>query len=163
VVDEYNLLYANYGKVYTYSYLTSNHKNSFSPAELLELQQAAIKQGLHTLDLVPAIIWHYTDLGKFHEEVVRIAANCVAWDIHLISDKKEELEKALEIVLKGVAYVESEVQCFIYDTQVRVLLKLGRKEDAYRVVKRTLALSPNFGDFQDIKQDADYIAWLERQ
>jgi Leucine-rich repeat (LRR) protein len=163
VVDEYNLLYANYGKAYAYSYLTSIHKASFSPAELLEMQQAAIKQGLHTLDLVPALIWQFTSLGKFHKEVVRISANAVAWDMHLISDKKEDLEKALEIILKGVAFIESKDHYFIYDTQVRILLKLGRKEEAYQIVKRVLTLSPNFGDFQDIKQDGDYVSWMEKQ
>lgn len=163
VVDEYNLLYANYGKVYAYSYLTSNHKSAFSPAELLELHQAAIKQGLHTLDLVPGVIWHFTDLGKFHEEVVRITANSVAWQMHVISDKKEALEKALEIILKGVAYIETAAHYFIYDTQVRILLRLGRKEEAYRIVKRVLTLSSDFGDFQDIKQDGDYIDWMEKQ
>ncbi|OQP66520.1 hypothetical protein A3860_13630 [Niastella vici] len=162
VVDEYNLLYANYGKVYAYSYLTSNHKASFSPADLLELNQAAIKQGLHTLDLVPGMIWHYTDLGKFHEEVTRITANSVAWQMHVISDKQEDLEKALEIILKGVAYIESESHYYIHDTQVRILLKLGRKEEAYQLVKRILTLSPDFGDFQDIKEDATYMEWVKK-
>ncbi|THU38375.1 leucine-rich repeat domain-containing protein [Niastella caeni] len=163
VVDEYNLLYANYGKVYAYSYLTSNHKASFSPEELLELNQAAINQGLHTLELVPAMIWHFTDLGKFHEEVTRITANSVAWQMHVISDKKENLEKALEIIGKGVAYIEKETHYFIYDTQVRILIKLGRKEEAYKIVKRILTLSPDFGDFQDLKQDVDYTMWLAKQ
>jgi tetratricopeptide (TPR) repeat protein len=163
VGDEYNLLYANYGKVYAYSYLNSNHKTSFSPEELLELNKAAIKQGLHTLDLVPAMIWHFTDLGKFHEEVTRITANSVAWQMHAISDKKEDIEKALEIILKGVAFIEGESHFYMYDTQVRILLKLGQKEAAYQIVKRVLSQSPEFGDFQDIKGDAGYIAWLGKR
>jgi Leucine-rich repeat (LRR) protein len=162
VVDEYNLLYANYGKAWAYSYLTANHKTSFSPAELLELQQTAIKQGLHTLSLIPHVIWHSTDLGKFHKEVVRITAGSVAWVMYVISDKKEDLEKALEIILKGVAFIESNTHYFIYDTQVRILLKLGRKEEAYQIVKKVLTLSPDFGDFQDIKQDGDYESWMAR-
>jgi len=162
VVDEYNLLYANYGKVYAYSYLTSNHKATFSPAELLEMNQAAIKQGLHTLSLIPAVIWHFTDLGRFHEEITRITANAVAWQMHVVSDKQEDLEKALEIILKGVAFIEEESHYFIYDTQVRVLLKLGRTADAYQLVKRTLKQLPDFNDFQDLKEDPDYQAWLEK-
>lgn len=163
VVDEYNLLYANYGKVYAYSYLTSNHKASFSPAELLELNQAAISQGLYTLSLIPQMIWHFTDLGKFHEEVTRITANSVAWQMHVISDKQEDLERALEIILKGVAFIESDAHYYIHDTQVRILLKLGRKEEAYQVVKRILTQAPDFDDFQDIKRDAEYTAWLGKK
>jgi len=163
VVDEYNLLYANYGKVYAYSYLTSNHKAAFSPAALLELNEAAIKHGLHTLDLVPQMIWHFTDLGKFHEEVTRITANSVAWQMHAISNKQEDLEKALAIILKGVAFIENESHYYIHDTQVRILLKLGRKEEAYQLVKRILTASPDFSDFQDLKQDAEYMEWVGRQ
>jgi Leucine-rich repeat (LRR) protein len=163
VVDEYNLLYANYGKVYAYSYLNSYHKATFTPAELLEKNQAAIKQGLHTLNLIPAMIWHFTDLGRFHEEITRITANSVAWQMHVISDKKEDLEKALEIILKGVAFIENGNHYFIYDTQVRILLKLGRTDEAYQIVKRTLTLLPGFGDFQDLKNDADYNTWLQKQ
>jgi hypothetical protein len=60
-------------------------------------------------------------------------------------------------------FQKSEPHYFIYDTQVRVLLKLGRKEEAYQIVKRVLTLSPDFGDFKDIKQDGDFVNWLEKQ
>ncbi|HEX6432019.1 MAG TPA: leucine-rich repeat domain-containing protein, partial [Niastella sp.] len=163
VVDEFNLLYANYGKVWAYSYLTSYHKATFPPAELLEISQTAIKQGLHTLSLIPAVIWHFTDLGKFHEEITRVTTNAVAWLMHVIADKKEDLEKALEIIMKGAAFVQEKDHYFIYDTQVRILLKLGRTADAYQIVKRTLALVPDFGDFQDLNKDANYNTWLQKQ
>ncbi|HEX6427037.1 MAG TPA: hypothetical protein VF008_05095, partial [Niastella sp.] len=163
VVDECNLLYANYGKVNAYNHLTSYHKKTFSSAELLEIRQTAIKQGLHTLSLIPAVIWHFTDLGKFHEEITRVTTNSIAWEMHVISDKKEDLERALEIIGKGVACIENEYHYFIYDTQVRILLKLGRKEEAYQIVKRTLDLEPDFEDFQDLKKNANYKTWLKKQ
>lgn len=163
VVDEYNLLYAHYGKAYAYYHLTANHTDSISAEDMLVLNQAAIQHGLSTLDLVPAMIWHFTDLGKFHEEVSRFAANTVAWKMHLLTNSKEELEKALAIVQKGVNHIQREEHFYIYDTQVRLLLKLERKEEAYQIVKRILAQSPNFGDFQDIKQDADYNNWVAKK
>lgn len=162
VVDEYNLLYANYGKIYAYSYLLSNHAATFSPAELLEAKHTAIDQGLKTLDLVPAVIWHFTDLGAFHKEVTRIAANTVAWQMYEIYDKREELEKALDVIAKGVAFISDEDHYFIYDTQVRILVKLGRTEEAYRIIKRTLTLLPDFKDFKDFKKDAAYKAWNKK-
>ena len=163
VVDEYNLLYAHYGKAYAYYHLTANHAGSISAEEMLALKQAEIQHGLRTLDLVPAMIWHFTDLGKFHEEVCRFAANTVAWNMHLHTNSKEELEKALAIVQKGGDYIQREEHFYIYDTQVRILLKLERKEEAYQIVKRILAQSPNFGDFQDIKQNAEYNNWMAKK
>jgi Leucine-rich repeat (LRR) protein len=163
VVDQYNLLYAHYGKAYAYFHLTANHKDSISVEEMLALDQAAIQHGLRTLELVPVMIWHFTELGKFHEEVCRFASNTVAWKMHLLTSDKAELEKALAIVQKGVDYIEREAHYYIYDTQVRILLKLERKEEAYQIVKRILALSPDFGDFQDIKQGTDYNNWLARK
>jgi len=40
------------------------------------------------------------------------------------------------------------------------LIKLGRKEEAYQLVKRILTISPDFGDFQDLKQDEEYMEWV---
>lgn len=163
VVDEYNLLYAHYGKAYAYYHLTANHKDSISAEDMLVLNQAAIQHGLRTLELVPAMIWHFTDLGVFHKVVSRFAANMVAWKMHLLTSDKSELEKALAIVQKGVDLIQGEEDYYIYDTQVRILLKLERKEEAYQIVKRILALSPNFGDFQDIKQGTDYNNWVAKK
>lgn len=163
VVDEYNNLYANYGKIYAYSYLTSTFKNTFSKDELEQHVQDALKQGVYTLSLIPNIIWQYTDIGKFHEEITRIASNTVAWLMYERCDKKEELEEALSIIEKGVQCVKFEQHFFIYDTQVRILLKMGNTEEAYRVVKKKLAKEPGFADFADIKKDKDYKAWLKKQ
>ncbi|SEW34543.1 WGR domain-containing protein, predicted DNA-binding domain in MolR [Chitinophaga sp. YR573] len=162
VVDEYNLLYANYGKVNAYNYLLSNHAATFSPAELLENRLAAIDQGLKTLELVPVIIWHFTDLGAFHKDVTRISANMVAWQMYEIYDKTEDLEKALDVIVKGVECISNEDHYFIYDTKVRILLKLGRTEEAWQIVKRTLTLSPDFNDFQDLKKDERYKKWKKK-
>ncbi|SEW34561.1 WGR domain-containing protein [Chitinophaga sp. YR573] len=163
VVDEYNLLYANYGKMYAYSYLNSYHKAAYSKEGLLEMNLAAIQQGLKTLALIPSVIWHFTDMGAFHEEVTRVVANAVAWQMYEIYDKKKDLEKALEIIAKAVGFVSTEYHYFIYDTQVRILLKMGQKEEAYKIVKRTLALASDFEDFSDFKNDADYKEWLVNQ
>jgi Leucine-rich repeat (LRR) protein/predicted DNA-binding WGR domain protein len=164
VVDEYNLLYANYGKAWAYSYLTSTHKGIFDEQALLQIRQDLITQGKQTLALVPDMIWHYTDLGKFHEEVVRIASNSVAWNMMVVATAEkntEMLQEALTIVEKGCQYVEQESQYFILDTKVRILLLLGQKEEAYAIVKRILSQVPSFGDFQDFKKNKDYLAWAK--
>jgi hypothetical protein len=73
------------------------------------------------------------------------------------------LENALEIVQQGIGHIETQQHYFLYDTQVRILLKLGRTEDAYQIVKRTLTLLSDFGDFQDFKKDEEYNTWLQKQ
>jgi Leucine-rich repeat (LRR) protein/predicted DNA-binding WGR domain protein len=151
VVDEYNLLYANYGKTWAYSYLNTFHKATFSKEKLLKSNQDAIQQGLKTLSMIPVMIWHFTDMGKFHKEVTRITANSVAWQMMEIAQNTKELEEALSIIEKAVQYVESGDQYFVYDTQVRILIKLGREEEAYKIVRRVLAEDPAFADFQDLK------------
>lgn len=172
VVDEYNLLYANYGKAWAYSYLASYHKATFDEQALLQLRQALIKHGKQTLALVPTMIFHYTDLGKFHEEVVRIVSNSVAWNMMMVgfanivksgfAEKSPEiLQEALTIVEKGCQYVENESHYFILDTKVRILLLLGRKDEAFAIVKRILSQQPNFSDFQDFKTNKDYLAWVK--
>lgn len=82
--------------------------------------------------------------------------------MHVLADTKEELVKALHIIEKATPYSESESYYFVFDTQVRILLKLGNKEEAYQIVKRILRISPDFVDFQDFKTNTDYLTWLEK-
>jgi hypothetical protein len=46
---------------------------------------------------------------------------------------------------------------------LRVLLKLGREEDAWRIMQRVLHEDPKFAPVQDLKKDKRYKAWLKRQ
>jgi hypothetical protein len=39
---------------------------------------------------------------------------------------------------------------------------MGQKEEAYKIVKRTLAAASDFEDFNDFKVDADYQEWLAK-
>jgi len=52
---------------------------------------------------------------------------------------------------------------YIWDTKVRILLKLGRVDEAYAIVQRVLKKDSSFADFQDIKNSAPYKAWLVQE
>lgn len=157
VVDDYNQLYAHYGKAYAYSYLNSTHKHTFSPEELKASKLESIRQGLETLELVPAMIWHFTELGAFHREVLRVTANSVAWQLYELG----QLEEALRVVERGVESIEQEGHFFVYDTKVRILLQMGRKEEAWEIVRKVLKEMPSFGDFKDLKGDEGYKKWVK--
>lgn len=164
VVDEYNLLYANYGKAWAYSYLSSTHKGIFTEQKPLQICQELIAHGKQTLALVPTMILHFSDLGKFHEEVVRIVSNSVAWNMMIVGFAEKNtkiLQEALSIVEKSCQYIEGESHYFILDTKVRILLLLGQKEEAYAIIKRILSQLPSFGDFQDFKKNKNYLAWVK--
>jgi hypothetical protein len=40
---------------------------------------------------------------------------------------------------------------YILDTKVRILLKLGRHDEAYQIAREVLQQEPTFIDFQDMK------------
>lgn len=162
VVDEYNLLYAYYGKGYTYAYLNNFLVESKSK-EVEKTYKEAIEVSSKILALIPPLesIWHFTDLGAFQKEACRFASNSVAWDMHKLYNDSDQLEKALELVEKGVKCIENESHYYIYDTKVRILLKLKRVDEAYKIVKKVLSKDSDFYDFQDIKGSAAYKKWIK--
>jgi hypothetical protein len=44
---------------------------------------------------------------------------------------------------------------------VRILLSLGRQDEAYSIVRRILNQDATFEDFQDLTDDPDYLSWVE--
>lgn len=62
----------------------------------------------------------------------------------------------------GVEVIEGQNGYYIFDTKVRILLKMGKTEDAYEIAQRVLSKDPSFGDFQDIKASKEYKAWLKK-
>jgi tetratricopeptide (TPR) repeat protein len=115
-----------------------------------------IEQSRYTLSLIPATI----EL-PYYKEIVRACSNSVAWNMAELATGNNELEQALTILQQGIDLIEMPEQFFLYDTRVRILLKLGQKEEAYRIVRNVLTLLPDFNDFQDIKQEVNYKNWLQ--
>lgn len=147
---EYDFLYAHYQAMWISSHLRES-ENAFDYAKkCMELLDSTIRSGA---------IFHYTELGKFYEEVIRYATNVIAWRIYVSTDTFSELEKALEIISQGCCYVESPDYYYVLDTKVRILLKLGRKEEAFHIVYDCLRQAPAFADFADIKKDNEYREW----
>lgn len=148
--EEYDFLYANYQALWICANLGESKKALSYAKKCMELMSDTIRAGA---------IFHYTDTGRFYEEVIRYATNTIAWDLYKHSDSIDELERALKTISHGCNYIDSPDYFYAFDTKVRILLKLGRKEEAYRIVFTCLQQRPDFSDFSDIKEQKEYQDW----
>jgi Leucine-rich repeat (LRR) protein/predicted DNA-binding WGR domain protein len=164
VNDRFKLLHINYLKTNACSNISRDKGyDALSADERRQYRLDCIEQGLKTLDLLPAEVMSDTSMGKFYNEVICVAANSVAWAMYETYEDKAEMEKALVVVERAVAAVQSKSEYYVYDTQVRLLLRLGRKEEAWKIVQRTLDLDWNYAHFKDLVGSKEYKAWLKKQ
>ncbi|WP_269532152.1 hypothetical protein [Chitinimonas sp. BJYL2] len=107
--------------------------------------------------------WVFTPAGKLRIEAFVFAGNALAWDLYeKAKGNRAQLEKALEIIEKVTDHADDPVYYFSFDTQVRILLALGKTDDAYTLVRAVLTEDPDFKDFADIKVLPAYQAWVEK-
>jgi len=161
VFHEYDQLYAHYGIVYCTNHSLSRtedaDKRTTLLADIWQYGEVALN------DLVPkdGLIWHYTEEGAFQEECIRYIGNIIAWLTYTDIDDANILEKALSYVQRSIGYLNGEKHDYINDTYVRLLLKLGQQEEAFKVVHKVLFRNPNFKDFKDFEKDKDYKKWAK--
>ena len=106
--------------------------------------------------------WVFTPQGQIKMEAYREAGNGLAW--YLQDDPKADrkaLEEALGVIEATEEFVQGTEHYFVYDTKVRILLKLGREEEAFKIVKTVLDEVPDFADFADLRKDPKYLAWAK--
>lgn len=144
--SDYGMLYALYSKLWI-------HAKTGNVVEGLPLARRC-------LELVPPVwqIWHFTDEGQFHREVVRYATNFLAWE--LLKGAPAGLDEALAMIERGAACSDGAEHAWVHDTHARVLLALGRTDDAWREVLRVQRAAPSFEPIQDLFADPRYQAWL---
>jgi hypothetical protein len=94
---------------------------------------------------------------------VVLYANQVGWHACENEQDPEKLNEALVAVEQGVILSNWYELKYIVNTYVRLLLKLGRSEDAYNLVGEAFKREPNYAAFQDLKSDAQYISWKEAE
>ncbi|MFJ2379201.1 hypothetical protein ACIOZL_42000 [Streptomyces sp. NPDC087769] len=153
--SDYDQLYAHYGLVNALGQLVDNAPDADRP----RLTATLIRYAEQTLSLIPGQIWHFTDEGAFQEEVKRRTGNALAW--HLLHSG--EPERALAAVEQALTVAAGPEYDFVRDTQVRVLLALGRTDDAYRVADQILTRDPSFGDLTDIAALPEFQSWRQAQ
>lgn len=156
--SEYDQLYAHYGAIDA----IARQALVADPASKPQLVERLTSLSRAALALVPGAIWHFTDQGAFQEEVLRKASNALAWYQMEAASTPAALEEALASIQRGLAVARPEDD-YLRDTQVRILLKLGRSEEAYRIVDLVLRAEPDSADFRDLVEDSGYQAWRANQ
>lgn len=163
VTDKYLQLYTYYVKTNACSNLSMDAAyDEMSAEKKREYNLLCIETGMTALSLLPKHILHSTSMGAFYRDVICIVGNAVAWAMYEAYEDREKMEEALAFINRAAAHIEKESEYYIYDSQVRILLRLGRQEDARQVVKQTLEKDKHFSSFDDIKETKEYKKWLNK-
>lgn len=112
-------------------------------------------------------IAHYTDLGAFQEDVIRTAANAIGWIAYKNEADSDKLIEALDTLNLGCEYASNgnapdENHLYIFDTKVRLLLKMERTDEAYTLVNEVYEVYSHFDDLDDIKESKQFNEWLDK-
>ncbi len=78
-------------------------------------------------------------------------------------DRPKELTAALAYIERGMKHVEHECsddKAYIRNAAARLLRKLGRRDEAFTLVRDTLEDNPEYAAFKELPQDPEYRAWL---
>ena len=150
--NEYNLIYIHYIKMWIYAQL-QYHSLDTAPADIPRYEELGREEAQTCLDLVPENlrVWHFTEEAQFHKEVIRFACNYLAWSIYQRYDDAAHLETALQLAERGAEFATEPQYYSILDTQVRILYKLNRVQEADTIVQLVLREVPDFPDFQDFR------------
>lgn len=108
-------------------------------------------------------ITRQTELGQLQAEVIREASSNIAWYGRDRTDDTKKLEEYLNLINLGCNYIYSDDEAWMHDVKVRVLLKLNRHREAYRIVSDVLATIEDFDRFDDIKDTPDYLNWMHER
>ncbi|MFF3392708.1 hypothetical protein ACFYW1_17495 [Streptomyces sp. NPDC002669] len=153
--SDHDQLYAHYALVDVLGGLADNAPDADRPALDAEL----VRYAERTMALLPDTILHFTDEGAFQEEVRRRTGNALAWHLLRIG----EPERALAAVEQALVEAEGPSHDFIHDTRIRILLALGRTDDAYRVADQVLTRDPGFEDLADLANLPEFQRWRQAQ
>lgn len=108
-------------------------------------------------------ITRHTELGQLQAEVIREASSNIAWYGCDRTDDTKKLEEYLNLINLGCKYIYSDDEAWMHDVKVRVLLKLNRHREAYRIVSDVLATIEDFDRFDDIKDTPGYLNWMHER
>ncbi|SFO54798.1 hypothetical protein SAMN05428949_5689 [Chitinophaga sp. YR627] len=101
-------------------------------------------------------------VASWQEDMMAIYANQVGWFSCLDEEDPVKLEEALALLEKGYKIYDPNRHKYLEDTKTRLLLKLGKTDEAYKIVAVALKRDPKDPDFQDLKKDPAYLAWAKK-
>lgn len=90
--------------------------------------------------------------------------NQYGWHVFEHPTSAEELQRAVRVMKKTLPWLRPWDNVWnVLDTTVRLLLKNGQQDEAFREVRAALSKNGDFEDFQDIKRSNEYQAWLRKR
>jgi hypothetical protein len=116
-----------------------------------------LAQASHCMKRFP----HGSYWQQWEKDMYVLYANQIGWFAYEKEQDIEKLEAGLAEVEKAFPLSNWRDLKYIKDTKVRLLLKLNRPAEAYPIVREALKKDPAYVDFQDLKNDAAYLSWLE--
>jgi tetratricopeptide (TPR) repeat protein len=89
--------------------------------------------------------------------------NHIGWVAYLEEQDTAKLEIALEVLEKGFSWSNWNHLRYIKNTKVRLLLELGKKDEAFLIVEEAFKQDPDYEDFLDLKTDVQYTTWVKEK
>ncbi len=103
----------------------------------------------------PLELWCFSQYGRVAPALASRAANNLAWRLLLRGAPQE----AIGYADLAVAYAGWDADA-ARETRVRVLLALGREEEAHESIQSVLARNPGSTLFRELAASARYRAWM---
>lgn len=100
-----------------------------------------------------------TSYMAWEEDMLSLYANQIAWFAYLDENDPAKLEEVVELVKRGFMASNWTRHKYLMETTMQLLLKMGRKEEAWTIAEDGLQRDANDPDFAAIKADADYQHW----
>ncbi|SFE42435.1 hypothetical protein SAMN05518672_10679 [Chitinophaga sp. CF118] len=102
-------------------------------------------------------------LREWEKGMIVFYCNQIGWAALEYEKDPHKLGIALDKMKRGVDYADWQDRKYIKETWVRLLLKAGRKDEAYEVVSEVLQKNQDDPDFADLKADVQYVDWVKNK
>ncbi len=106
-------------------------------------------------------VWAESELGKLQLVMQQEAYTGLARCLIKNADPPIDRERALKYAEQACAV--SHEYCAAHESKARILLALGRDEEAYQLVTEILKADDEFPGLADLKTSKEYKQWLAGQ
>ena len=153
--------YANYGKAYCLAELEETTKD---PLERARMRRNILKTDRYLLSLLPEkkLKPRFSDEGDLQRSIRAQALNHLAWFGIEQAKTRSDFERLLRYVDGSIRqYEDLDEPCpACYHTKVKILLKLGLPDEAYRWTRIALQKDPRSTGYKEIVTSPAYRRWL---
>ncbi len=150
IKEKYEYLYAHYIMSFLYPRLGEGYDEEIV---------AYSKKGLEYVESI-FIYAPFMEEGQFYIEAIRTCCNAIVWHSLPSTNTQEGLEELLEYVNKGCEYAQIKEFPNIYGTKACLLLKMGRKEDAYKLALKLKKARVDDATHSEITSTEEFKKWI---